>query len=326
MTRIQMISATLVVLVVAAGCATSGDDGASSQMTAPQGSTVATVVTVPVTTTATSTPTTTAPPTTVTTAQAPTTTTTTAATTTTLAVTTSTMTYTTVAPVTTFPVFDLPPAAVGGLTVEIGGGSGEVIPEWDRNSESDVATYRLWYSDDPGATKTLLATVAHDPADVQLPAYNSPGNRIAYVDLRAQIEGKHCYQVSAVDVGGNEGPRSPEVCFPVTVPSVPGDFEVGLGGGSGEVSIRWTRITDADADHYNLWYSEWPGGTKTLLAAVAHNPAQIASPAWDAGGGTTEYIDYPRILEDNRNCYQISSVDTTGHESARTAERCSTHL
>jgi hypothetical protein len=235
------------------------------------------------------------------------------------------MTYATIAPVTTFPSFDLPPAAVSGLTVEIGGGSGEVIPGWDRNTESDVVTYRLWYSDDPGASKTLLAEVAHDPADLQPPAY-SMGHRISYVDLRAQIEGKHCYQVSAVDLGGAEGPRSPEVCFPVTIPSVPGDFVVGLGGGSGEVSIRWTRIPDADADHYNLWYSEWPGGTKTLLATVAHNPSQIASPAWNAGGDTTEYIDYPRILEDNRNCYQISSVDTTGHESARTAERCSTHL
>jgi len=205
--------------------------------------------------------------------------------------------------------------------VGIGGGSGEVIPEWDRNSESDIVAYRLWYSDDPGASKTLLAQVAHEPGSLQPPAYNN-GTRIAYVDLRAQIEGKHCYQVSAVDLADNEGPRSPEVCLPITPTTVPTSFEVGTGGGSGEVAITWKRIPDADANHYNLWFSEWPGGTKILLATVAHNPASLTGPAYDAGNGKTMYIDYPRMLENDRNCYQLSAVDTDDHESARTAEQC----
>ena len=33
------------------------------------------------------------------------------------------------------------PSPVQGLTVTIGGGSGEVIPEWDRGSESDLHHY-----------------------------------------------------------------------------------------------------------------------------------------------------------------------------------------
>jgi len=90
--------------------------------------------------------------------------------------------------------------------------------------------------------------------------------------------------------------------------------------------IMWDRIPDVDADHYNLWFSEWPGDTKTLIATVAHNPADLTGPAYDAGGGRTAYIDYPRILEDNRNCYQVSAVDTDGHESLRTGELCSTSL
>jgi hypothetical protein len=223
---------------------------------------------------------------------------------------------------------DPAPAAVEGLTVDIGGGSGEVIPEWDRNGESDVVAYRLWYSDDPGASKTMLAQLAHAPGSLQPPAYND-GNRIAYVDLRAQIAGKHCYQVSAVDLGGHEGPRSPEVCLPpqtVVTPGTPSGFEVGLGGGSGEVAIRWSRTSDAAVDHYNLWFSEWPGGAKTLLATVARDPANLTGPAYDEGGGTTVYIDFPRTLENNRNCYQLSAVDVGGQEGPRTDELCSTSL
>jgi len=326
--------------MIAAGCSSaSGDTSTIGGSTAPPVTTVA-PTSVPTTPAITApAPVTTVPtggssaPTTSTTSTTTTTTTTTTSTTTITIVTTVTMprvttsipAFVTISPPSSIPTFDLPPAAVSGLTVEIGGGSLEVIPEWNRNEESDVAEYRLWYSDDPGGQKTLLAEVAHDPNALQPPAYNADGNRIAYVDHGAQIMGKHCYQVSAVDLAGNEGQRSPERCLSVT-PSVPTDFSVGPGGGSGEVSIRWTRIPDFDADHYNLWYSEWPGGTKTLLATVAHDPAQIAPPAWNAGGGTTEYIDFPRILEDNRNCYQLSAVDDAGHESARTPELCSTHL
>lgn len=197
-----------------------------------------------------------------------------------------------------------------------------MIPEWDRNGESDMSAYRLWYSDDPGASKALLAELPHDPSALPPPAYNPGGNRIAYVDLRAQIEGRHCYQVSAVDNNGHEGSRGTEVCLPATPPSVPTGFGVDMGGGSEEVMIIWSRIPDPDAASYNLWFSEWPAGTKSLLASIAHNPTSLVGPAYDAGGGRTAYIDFPRTLENNRNCYQISAVDTDGHESARTGEAC----
>lgn len=305
MTHIRLFAFSLAVILLAAGC--SGSSGETS---------------LPEETAATTAPSTTTTSTTTTTTQAAATT---EPTTTTTQPTTTTEPTTTTTQSTTTTAADTPPAVVTGLTVQIGGGSGEVIPEWDRNSEPDVVAYRLWYSDEPGGSKTLLDEVAHDPNSLQPPAYNT-GSRIAYVDLRAQIEGKHCYQVSAVDLGGNEGPRSPEVCLPVTPTTVPTGFEVGLGGGSGEVAISWNRIPDADADHYNLWYSEWPGGAKTLLATVAHDPSALTGPAYDVGGGVTMYIDFPRTLEDNRNCYQLSAVDTAGHESERTGEQCSTGL
>ena len=221
---------------------------------------------------------------------------------------------------TTTAASDPAPVSVGGLTVEIGGGSGEVIPEWDRNPESDLDLYRLWYSDDPGASRALLAEVPHATSALPGPAYDAGGGRTAYVDLRAQIEGKHCYQISAVDTAGHEGQRSAEVCLPAVPPPTPSGFDVGMGGGSGEVMIIWSRVSDPDTSSYLLWFSEFPGGAKALLATVAHDPAALVGPAYNAEGGRTAYIDFPRSLENDRNCYQISAVDSGSNESPRTGE------
>jgi len=208
------------------------------------------------------------------------------------------------------------------LTVEIGGGSGEVIPEWNRNTEPDLDLYRIWYSDDPGASKALLAEIPHDTSALPGPAYDASGGRTAYVDVRAQIEGKHCYQVSAVDGAGHEGQRSAEVCLPAAPAAAPSGFDVGIGGGSGEVVIIWSRGSAPDTDFYLLWFSEVPGDSKALLATVARDPTALVAPAYNAGGGRTAYIDFPRSLENDLNCYQISAIDDGGNESPRTGELC----
>lgn len=65
-----------------------------------------------------------------------------------------------------------------------------------------------------------------------------------------------------------------------------------------------------------------PDGAKVLLATVAHDPAAVVAPAYDAAGGHTAYIDFPRSLENDRNCYQISAIDAGGHEGSRTGELC----
>ena len=293
-TRVVVLSVGLV--VVAAGCGDSADEAT------PPMTTVSTSVTTPTSSLETSTATT-----------APTTTTSTPTTTTTAPTTTTTTTTTAADPA---------PGTVGGLTVEIGGGSGEVIPEWNRNTEPDLDLYRIWYSDDPGASKALLAAIPHDTSALPGPAYDAGGGRTAYVDLRAQIEGKHCYQVSAVDGAGHEGQRSAEVCLPAVPPAAPSGFDVGIGGGSGEVMIVWSRGSAPDTDSYLLWFSEVPGDSKALLATVAHDPTALVAPAYNAGGGRTAYIDFPRSLENDRNCYQISAIDDGGNESPRTGELC----
>lgn len=205
----------------------------------------------------------------------------------------------------------------------MGGGSGEVIPEWDRGTASDLDHYNIWYSLAPGASKALLASVSHDPGAIAPPAYDASGGRTAYVDYpRSQAEGTECYQISAVDVGGHEGDRTPEVCLPTTPPGAVTGFTVGIGGGSGEVFLTWERGSEPDLDRYKLWYSELPGQPKALLDTVAHDPGSLASPAYDAGGGITAYIDFPRQLANDKQCYEISAVDMLGNEGPRTAEIC----
>ena len=294
MVLIRVVVLSVGLVVIAVGCGDSADDAT------PPVTTVSTSVTTTTSSLETSTSTSTTAPTT----------------------TTSTPTTTTTTPTTTTTALDPAPGTVGGLTVEIGGGSGEVIPEWDRNTEPDLDLYRIWYSDDPGASKALLAEIPHDTSALPGPAYDAGGGRTAYVDLRAQIEGKHCYQVSAADGAGHEGQRSIEVCLPAVPPPTPSGFDVGIGGGSGEVMIAWSRGSAPDATSYLLWFSEVPGGSKALLATVAHDPAALVAPAYDAGGGRTAYIDFPRSLENDRNCYQISAIDDGGNESPRTGELC----
>jgi hypothetical protein len=212
---------------------------------------------------------------------------------------------------------------VANVTVGIGGGSGEVIVEWDRGAEADLDHYNLWYSLAPDGPKTHLDTVNHDPLAIGPPAYNAGSGRTAYVDFpRAQAEETECYQVSAVDAASNEGARTPELCLPATPPAAVSGFTVGIGGGSGEVFLTWTRGSEPDIDHYNLWYSEFPGGSKALIESVAHDPGSLSIPAYNVGGGVTGYIDFPRDLTDNTQCYQISAIDSADNESTRTTEQC----
>jgi len=211
--------------------------------------------------------------------------------------------------------------------VSIGGGSGEVIPEWDRATETDIDHYVVWYSLEPGDTKTELVVVAHDPAALGPPAYNAGSGRTAYVDFpRQQILGLECYQISTVDIAGQKGPRSPEVCLPNDPPVAITGFSVGIGGGSGEVFIRWNRNGEPDIDHYNLWYSELPGQDTTLFDTIAHDPGSLSGPAYDIGGGVTGYIDFPRDLENGKQCYQLAAVDAGGLEGPRTSELCLSDL
>lgn len=138
-----------------------------------------------------------------TTSVAETTTTSTTTTTTVDSTTTTPSTTTTSAETTTTTTAppDPPPAKITGVEATLGGGSGEIAVSWQPAPEPDVATYNIYYSEDPGGTKVLLE--AFDASAAQ-----------PFIDFgRSLSVGLDCYQVSAVDTGGNEGPLSDETCF-----------------------------------------------------------------------------------------------------------------
>lgn len=118
------------------------------------------------------------------------------------ATTTSTTTTTTTSgETTTTAPANPPPGQITGVEATLGGGSGEIAVSWQPATEPDVALYNIYYSESPGGTKSLLE--AFDAAAAQ-----------PFIDFgRSQSVGLDCYQVSAVDTEGNEGPRSVEACF-----------------------------------------------------------------------------------------------------------------
>jgi hypothetical protein len=111
-----------------------------------------------------------------------------------------------------------------------------------------------------------------------------------------------------------------------TAPAAVSGFAVDIGGGSGEVFVRWERGPESDDDHHNLWYSEFSGNSKMLLDSVAHEPDPLGSPAYDVGSGVTGYIEFPRDLSNDKQRYEISAVSNGGDEGPRTPELCLTDL
>jgi hypothetical protein len=96
------------------------------------------------------------------------------------------------APVEIVPKDIFPPAMPAGLRALPSTNSIEL--SWDRNTEPDLAGYRV-YRAEPGGTFTKIA-------ETMLPAYSDH-------DVQP---GKHYqYQVSAFDSAGNESPRSAPV-------------------------------------------------------------------------------------------------------------------
>ena len=205
---------------------------------------------------------------------------------------------------------DTTPSQVTDVIATLSGGSGEIDVSWDPVPDLDIDHYNIWYSELPGGTKTLIT----DP-------YIGPDTRDSgrwyIIDYpRSLVSGNDCYQVSAVDLAGQEGQRSAEACFDST-PGAPDQVTgvaVGLGGGSGEAYISWTRNTDPDLSHYNAYYSELPGGPYTFRQTVADDEID--------GSNRVFFVDFPVDLTVGKTCYEISAVDLSGNEGTRSIEEC----
>jgi len=94
------------------------------------------------------------------------------------------------APVSCTPTDIFPPAVPGALTAILGVSTIELA--WTRNSEKDFKGYNVYRSTDGGPFEKIAETVP------------SP----TFSDSKIEMGKKYSYAVSAVDVKGNESPRS----------------------------------------------------------------------------------------------------------------------
>jgi len=205
---------------------------------------------------------------------------------------------------------DQPPGAVGGLVVTLSGGSTEVDVSWTVSSETDIDHYNVWFSALPGGPYSLVTNPALGPSV-------RPPDRIFIVDSPRDLTvGKTCYEISAVDAAGQEGPRSNEACFTPN-PGAPGAVQsvtVGLGGGSGEADVSWAPRSEGDIVSYKAYFSQLPGGPYALVTTV--------SPSALNGSGRVHFIDWPRDLTVGKTCYVISAYDSEGLEGPQSTEAC----
>ncbi len=98
---------------------------------------------------------------------------------------------------------------------------------------------------------------------------------------------------------------------------------VDIGPGSGEILVIWARNQESDLDHYEIWWSEAPGGSKVLVDTVPHDPSRLGGLSQDLGGGRTEYTDVGgRSWDPGRDCYQVRAVDASGNQGPLPPEVC----
>jgi hypothetical protein len=208
---------------------------------------------------------------------------------------------------------DPPPSIVTGLVVTLSGGSGEVDVSWEPNPESDIDHYNVWFSELPGGAKSLVP----EPYTFG-PAMRASGRWYIIDWPRAQTAGESCYQISAVDDTGQEGPRSAEECFDPDpgAPSQVTGVTVGLAGGSAEAKVSWTPNPEGDIHFYNAYYSEFPGGPYTYVTSVDDSVRD--------GSNRVFFIDFPVDLTVGKTCYIVSAVDFNEKQGPTSAEACFT--
>jgi len=200
-----------------------------------------------------------------------------------------------------------PPKVTG--VVATTNGPDEIAVFWDASSHLDVDHYNVWRSYAPGSPKTPIVNPWVGPEP-------TTGDRWWVVVDGLWDPGYECFQVSAVDIAGQEGPRSSEACFDF-VPGAPSQVTgvtVGTGGGSGEAYISWTPNPEWDVDHYDVWYSEFPGGFYNYESEIDGNVRD--------GSNRVYYLDWPVDQTVGKTCYKIAAVDQSGNEGALSGETC----
>lgn len=92
-------------------------------------------------------------------------------------------------------------------------------------------------------------------------------------------------------------------------------LEVGLGGGSEEVSVTWLLNPEPHVDHYDVLFSETPGGSYGFVVSIADDSVSPIP-------GRPGFIDHPRDQTVGKTCYRVRAVATGGGEGPLSDEEC----
>ena len=83
-----------------------------------------------------------------------------------------------------------------------------------------------------------------------------------------------------------------------------------MGGGSGEVLLRWTQNPESDVVSYIVLRATSPGGSLTRIGTVSRQEV-------------TEFEDVPFVdSEATVAYYRVRAVDSAGQEGPKSAEVC----
>ncbi len=194
------------------------------------------------------------------------------------------------------PVDDVAPSAP--VDVNAAAGDREVTLSWSAGQASDVASFRVY--------RDTTADVAIS-SDTRVATTEDP----TYVDTGLVNGTTYYYRITALDEVDNQSEGSVEVsATPVpdpdlTPPAVPDG--VTADGGDNRVRISWDDVTGSnDLRGYRVYRSATASGTGTLVSG--------ATPVTES-----PYVDTTAI-NGTAYFYRVTSVDTTGNESARSAE------
>ena len=92
-------------------------------------------------------------------------------------------------------------------------------------------------------------------------------------------------------------------------------LEVTLGGGSQEVSVTWDFNPEPYVAHYDVYFSETPGGTYSFVQSVVDDSASPQP-------GRPGFVDHPRDQTVGETCYRVRAVGNDGGEGPLSDEAC----
>ena len=198
------------------------------------------------------------------------------------------------------PVDTEPPAAPTGLTSTALSPS-QISLDWNDNTESDLANYIVYRSQNPGFT----------PSDNLLIAESTSSD---YVDGDLTADTTYYYKVTAVDEWMNEGDPSNEVSattYPpdLTPPAAPTGLTASASGSS-RIILDWNDNTESDLANYIVYRSQSPGFTPSSSNEIATT-------------SLSQYTD-TGLNSETTYYYKVIAIDTSNNPSNPSNEASAT--